>query len=166
MSTILIHLVATDSPLCLPENECFTFNSLQALWLANMSSVILFWPYLKASFMTPIKQMLGRTMEFKTTLKGANTRDFSLKVYGMPLLILAINIVSFLIGVITLDTQINAAKVRPVPGALIRPRCSSACHSPPPCHTRSATALLQASCRGCRCCSAALIGTVKSTCID
>jgi hypothetical protein len=43
---------------------------MQALWLANTSSVILFYPYLKASFLVPIKQILGLTMEFKTTLKG------------------------------------------------------------------------------------------------
>lgn len=88
---------------------------MQALWLANMSSVILFWPYLKASFMTPIKQFLGQTMEFKTTLKGANVRDFSFKVYGMPIFILAVNIVTFIIGITNLDTQINAAMVRPPP---------------------------------------------------
>lgn len=86
---------------------------MQALWLANMSSVILFWPYLKASFMTPVKQFLGQTMEFKTTLKGANTRDFSFKVYGMPIFILTLNVVTFIIGMSYFNTRINAAMVRP-----------------------------------------------------
>ena len=125
---------------------------LQALWLANMSSVILFWPYLKASFMTPVKQLLGRTMEFKTTLKGAGAGAFSFKVYGMPIIIIIVNVASFLIGVITLDTQINAAKVRCSPRPpLLSPRCRApmlpvatpaACllycllaSSEPPCHT-------------------------------
>lgn len=83
---------------------------LQALWLSNMSSVLLFWPYLKASFSTPIKQVLGATMEFKTTLKGANKGGLDLKVFGIPCLIILANIVTFIIGAVTLDAQINAAK--------------------------------------------------------
>lgn len=75
-----------------------------------MSSVILFWPYLKASFMTPLKQVLGATMEFKTTLKGANTGGLDLKVFGIPTLIVIANAVTFIIGASTLDAQINAAK--------------------------------------------------------
>jgi hypothetical protein len=83
---------------------------VQALWLANMSSVIFFWPYLKSSFNTPIKQILGQTMEFKTTLKGTSSGGFEFKVYGMAIIILAINATTFIIGIVTLDAQINAAK--------------------------------------------------------
>jgi hypothetical protein len=90
---------------------------MQALWLSNMSSVILFYPYLKASFATPVKQVLGATMEFKTTLKGARRGGLELRVYGMPVLIVIINFVTFVIGLATLDAQINAAK-----GALSAPR--------------------------------------------
>jgi hypothetical protein len=75
-----------------------------------MSSVIFFWPYLKAAFATPVKQVLGATMEFKTTLKGANSGGVDLKVYGVPCLIIIANIVTFIIGAVTLDAQINAAK--------------------------------------------------------
>lgn len=75
-----------------------------------MSSVIFFWPYLKASFATPVKQVLGATMEFKTTLKGANRGGLDLKVFGVPTLIILANVVTFIIGAVTLDAQINAAK--------------------------------------------------------
>lgn len=75
-----------------------------------MSSVILFWPYLKASFNTPIKQVLGATMEFKTTLKGSGRGGIDFKVFGVPMLIVALNFVTFVIGAATLDAQINAAK--------------------------------------------------------
>lgn len=85
-------------------------NRLQALWLANISSVILFYPYLKASFLTPVKQVLGQTMEFKTTLKGGNNGGFNLRTFGPALIITILNIVTFSVGLATLDTNINAAK--------------------------------------------------------
>jgi hypothetical protein len=84
--------------------------ALQALWLANMSSVILFYPYLKNSFLTPIKQVLGQTMEFKTTLKGGNNGGFNFRTFGPALLITVLNIVTFSVGLATLDKNINAAK--------------------------------------------------------
>ena len=78
-----------------------------------MSSVLLFWPYLKASFQTPVKQVLGATMEFKTPLKGANRGGLDLKVFGVPMLIIILNVITFIIGAVTLDAQINAAKGTP-----------------------------------------------------
>jgi hypothetical protein len=83
---------------------------VQALWLANTSSVILFYPYLKAAILTPIKQMLGKTMEFKTTLKGSAARVQSFKVIGPALLISVINIATFLAGIITFNIAVNAAQ--------------------------------------------------------
>lgn len=83
---------------------------VQALWLANTSSVILFYPYLKASFLTPVKQMLGKTMEFKTTLKGAAARAQSFKVIGPALLISLINIATFFTGIVTFNVSVNAAQ--------------------------------------------------------
>jgi hypothetical protein len=83
---------------------------VQALWLANTSSVILFYPYLKAAILTPIKQMLGKTMEFKTTLKGSAARVQSFKVIGPAALISAINIATFFAGVITFNIAVNAAQ--------------------------------------------------------
>jgi hypothetical protein len=83
---------------------------LQALWLANISSVLLFYPYLKNSFLTPIKQVLGQTMEFKTTLKGGNAGGFNLRTFGPALIIVILNIVTFSVGLATFDTNINAAK--------------------------------------------------------
>jgi hypothetical protein len=85
---------------------------VQALWLANTSSVILFYPYLKAAILTPIKQMLGRTMEFKTTLKGAAARAQSFKVIGPALLITMINIATLITGVASFKASVNAAQVR------------------------------------------------------
>jgi hypothetical protein len=87
-----------------------TRGRLQALWLANNSSVILFWPYLKASILTPIKSMLGRTMVFKTTLKGAAARNASLKVLGPSLVLVLINSVALLLGLINFNVAVNAAQ--------------------------------------------------------
>ena len=83
---------------------------MQALWLANCSNVILFYPYFKASFLTPVKQVLGQTMEFKTTLKGANNSGFSLRTFGPAVLLFIINVVTFVAGALSLDANINAAK--------------------------------------------------------
>lgn len=83
---------------------------LQALWLANNSSVILFWPYLKASIFTPIKSMMGRAMEFKTTLKGAAAHNASLKVLGPSILIVIINVVTFILGIVNFRVAVNAAQ--------------------------------------------------------
>ena len=88
---------------------------LQALWLANNSSVILFWPYLKASIFTPVKAMLGRTMVFKTTLKGAAAHNASLKVLWPAMLIALINVVSLILGIVNFRASVNAAQVRPPP---------------------------------------------------
>ena len=83
---------------------------LQALWLANNSSVILFWPYLKASIFTPIKSMMGRAMEFKTTLKGAAAHNASLKVLGPSILIVLVNVVTFILGIVNYRVAVNAAQ--------------------------------------------------------
>ena len=85
---------------------------MQALWLANCSSVLLFYPYLKASILTPIKQALGQTMEFKTTLKGANSAAFSLRTFLPALIIVVVNAVTLGFGLATLDASINAAQAR------------------------------------------------------
>lgn len=85
----------------------------QALWLANNSSVILFWPYLKASIFTPVKALMGKTMVFKTTLKGAAAHNASLKVLWPAILISIINIVSLILGVVNFRASVNAAQVRP-----------------------------------------------------
>ena len=85
-------------------------RALQALWLANTSSVILFYPYLKASMFTPIKQLLGRTMVFKTTLKGAAARAESFKLFAPAALISAVNIATFIAGVATFNISVNAAQ--------------------------------------------------------
>ena len=86
---------------------------MQALWLANNSSVILFWPYLKASIFTPVKALMGKTMVFKTTLKGAAAHNASLKVLWPAILIAIINIVSLILGVVNFRASVNAAQVRP-----------------------------------------------------
>lgn len=83
---------------------------MQALWLANNSSVILFWPYLKASIFTPIKSLMGRTMVFKTTLKGAAAHNASLKVLGPSILIVLVNAVTFLLGIVNFRVAVNAAQ--------------------------------------------------------
>jgi hypothetical protein len=85
-------------------------RAAQALWLANMSSMILFWPYLKAAINTPIKQLMGRTMVFKTTLKGAAAKVASLKTLGAPLLIVLINVVTFIVGIANFRVSVNAAQ--------------------------------------------------------
>jgi hypothetical protein len=46
-------------------------RELRALWLANIGTSILFWPYLKAALFTPWKQISGKGLAFKSTSKGA-----------------------------------------------------------------------------------------------
>ena len=84
--------------------------AVQALWLANTSSVILFYPYLKAALFTPVKQLLGRTMEFKTTLKGNAARAHSFRFIGPAILITLINLGTFIAGAATLRASVNAAQ--------------------------------------------------------
>jgi hypothetical protein len=57
-------------------------------------------------------QVLGATMEFKTTLKGGGAGALHLKSFLPALVVLAINAVTFIVGAVTLDATINAAKVR------------------------------------------------------
>jgi membrane-bound metal-dependent hydrolase YbcI (DUF457 family) len=83
---------------------------LQALWLANTSSVILFYPYLKASFFTPIKQILGLTQEFKTTLKGKAQNKLALKILLPAAIITLINVAIFIVGAFSFRLFVNAAQ--------------------------------------------------------
>ena len=46
-------------------------RELRALWLANIGTSILFWPYLKAALFTPYKAIVGQGLTFKATSKGA-----------------------------------------------------------------------------------------------
>ena len=72
--------------------------------------MILFYPYLKAALFTPVKQLLGRTMEFKTTLKGSAARAHSFKFIGPALLIVLLNLVTFIAGAVTFQASVNAAQ--------------------------------------------------------
>ena len=82
---------------------------MQALWFANISSMMLFYPYLKASILTPVKQMLGLTAQFKTTLKGgAKGVRAGLKVCIPAAIIVFINVATIIIGAITFEAQVNA----------------------------------------------------------
>jgi Glycosyl hydrolase family 9 len=49
---------------------CKSARQLRALWLANVGTSIMFWPYAKAAALTPLKQLLGRGAAFKATAKG------------------------------------------------------------------------------------------------
>ena len=54
---------------------CKSGRQLRALWLANVGTSIMFWPYAKAALFTPFKQMLGRGLTFKATAKGVLMPD-------------------------------------------------------------------------------------------
>jgi hypothetical protein len=49
---------------------CKSMREFRALWLANIGTSIMFWPYAKAALFTPFKQLMGRGVTFKATSKG------------------------------------------------------------------------------------------------
>lgn len=50
---------------------CKSMREFRALWLANIGTSIMFWPYAKAALQTPFKQLMGKGLTFKATSKGA-----------------------------------------------------------------------------------------------
>ena len=50
---------------------CKSIREFRALWLANIGTTILFWPFAKAALLTPFKQLMRRGISFKATAKGA-----------------------------------------------------------------------------------------------
>ena len=54
---------------------CKSAREFRALWLANIGTTIMFWPYAKAALQTPIKQLMGKGLTFKATSKGTRLRS-------------------------------------------------------------------------------------------
>ena len=50
---------------------CKSMREFRALWLANVGTSILFWPFAKAAVLTPFKQLMRKGISFKATAKGA-----------------------------------------------------------------------------------------------
>ena len=84
-----------------------------------MSTTILFYPYLKASILTPIKQILGITAVFKTTMKGkvGGVNIGVAKNFVPAAIFVLLNIAVVIVGAVTFEASVNAAQVR-VPACL------------------------------------------------
>jgi hypothetical protein len=49
---------------------CKSMREFRALWLANIGTTIMFWPFAKAALLTPFKQLMRKGISFKATAKG------------------------------------------------------------------------------------------------
>lgn len=89
---------------------CKSVREFRALWLATISTTILFWPYGKAAFQTPFKQCLGRGLTFKATSKGRGKRSVTLKEIGPSMLIVLLSLLAFITGLTDFNVNVNAPK--------------------------------------------------------
>ena len=89
---------------------CRSMREFRALWLANVGTSIMFWPFGKAALLTPFKQIAGKGLTFKSTSKGAQRSSVSLKEIGPSLLLVLLSILAFLCGIVDFDINVNAPK--------------------------------------------------------
>jgi Glycosyl hydrolase family 9 len=95
---------------------CRSMREFRALWLANVGTSIMFWPYFKAALFTPIKQLGGKGLTFKATSKGGAKQAVTLKEIGPSLLLVFLSLVSLLFGLVgvggrgSFDINVNAPK--------------------------------------------------------
>lgn len=93
--------VSHYSVVALPESAC-----------VQVSVTILWWPYLKASLFTPIKQLRGRALVFKSTAKGSGgAASAGFRTLGPSALLVLINIICIIVGLVTFDAAVNAPQV-------------------------------------------------------
>lgn len=89
---------------------CRSMREFRALWLANVGTTILFWPYFKAALFTPMKQLRGQGLAFKATSKGGSKASVSLKEIGPSLLLVCLSLLAFICGIWDFDINVNAPK--------------------------------------------------------
>lgn len=89
---------------------CRSMREFRALWLANVGTSILFWPYFKAALFTPMKQLGGKGLTFKATSKGSSKSSVSLKEIGPSLLLVLLSLLAFICGIWDFDINVNAPK--------------------------------------------------------
>lgn len=89
---------------------CRSMREFRALWLANIGTSIMFWPYGKAALLTPFKQIAGKGLTFKSTSKGAQRSSVSLKEIGPSLLLVLLSVLAFLCGIVDFNINVNAPK--------------------------------------------------------
>jgi hypothetical protein len=89
---------------------CRSIREFRALWLANVGTSILFWPYFKAALFTPFKQLGGKGLTFKATSKGGGRASVSLKEIGPSLLLVVLSVIAFIFGIWNFDINVNAPK--------------------------------------------------------
>lgn len=89
---------------------CRSMREFRALWLANVGTSIMFWPFGKAAMLTPFKQIAGKGLTFKSTSKGAQRSSISLKEIGPSLLLVLLSILAFLCGIVDFNINVNAPK--------------------------------------------------------
>jgi hypothetical protein len=78
----------------------------------QISVTILWWPYLKASLFTPIQQLRGRALVFKSTAKGSGeAASAGLRTLGPSALLVLINVICIIVGLATFDPAVNAPQV-------------------------------------------------------
>lgn len=87
-------------------------KEFRALWLSNVATTILFWPYLKASILTPMKQVFGRGgATFKATAKGGGkASSATLKEIGPSILLTLGCLIAFIAGLSDFNANVNAPK--------------------------------------------------------
>ena len=89
---------------------CRSMREFRALWLANVGTSILFWPYFKAALFTPMKQLGGKGLTFKATSKGGAKSSVSLKEIGPSLLLVVLSVLAFICGIWDFNVNVNAPK--------------------------------------------------------
>jgi endoglucanase len=82
-----------------------------ALWLSNVGTTILFWPYLKAAVTSPYKAFAGKGLTFKATAKGSSAARSGVIASLWPsALLLALSLMALIVGLLDFDVRVNAPK--------------------------------------------------------
>lgn len=90
---------------------CTKWSHFKSRWMAHWSSTILFWPYLKASLITPWKSLSNAAVEPKATARGRTGGSAGgLKNIGPAILLIALNTVAFIAGIIAMNFTVNAPR--------------------------------------------------------
>lgn len=82
-----------------------------ALWLSNVGTTILFWPYLKAAVTSPYKALAGKGLTFKATAKGSGAARSGVIASLWPsALLLVLSLMALIVGLLDFDVRVNAPK--------------------------------------------------------
>ena len=89
---------------------CTSLKHFTALWLSNMATTIMFWPFLKAALFTPIKSCLGQGLTFKSTQKGGMAASASFKELGPSSFLVLMSLMALIVGFLDFNVNVNAPK--------------------------------------------------------